>query len=119
MIQKRALRSIYPGMHYNDILMLLKLPRLKERHDGLCKTYFDRLKSNIHKLHHLLPERRDVSYTLINQNAYPVPLTRTERFRKSLIPRVFTQLAVSYIPKTTVISYCNQFILYAKHILLV
>ena len=42
MIQKRALRSIYPGMHYNDILMLLKLPRLKERRDGLCKTYFDR-----------------------------------------------------------------------------
>ena len=86
MIQKRALRSIYPGMHYNDILMLLKLPRLKERRDGLCKTYFDRLKSNIHKLHHLLPERRDVSYPLRNQNAYPVPLTRTERFRKSLIP---------------------------------
>ena len=42
MIQKRALRSIYPGMHYNDILLLLKLPRLKERRDGLCKTYFDR-----------------------------------------------------------------------------
>ena len=86
MIQKRALRSIYPGMHYNDILMLLKLPRLKERRDGVCKTYFDRLKSNINKLHHLLPERRDVSYPLRNQNAYPVPLTRTERFRKSLIP---------------------------------
>ena len=86
MIQKRALRSIYPGMHYNDILMLLKLPRLKERRDGLCKIYFDRLKRNIHKLHHLLPERRDVSYTLRNQNAYPVPLTGTERFIKSLIP---------------------------------
>ena len=85
MIQKRALRSICPGMHYNDILMLLKLPRLKERRDGLCKTYFARLKSNSHKLHHLLPERGDVSYPLRNQNAYPVPLTRTERFRKSLI----------------------------------
>ena len=72
MIQERASQSIYPGMHYNDILMLLKRPRLKERRDGLCKTYFDRLNSNSHKLHHLLPERRDVSYTLINKNAYLV-----------------------------------------------
>ena len=40
MIQQRALRAIYPGLHYDDMLTLLGLKRLKDRRDALCKSYF-------------------------------------------------------------------------------
>ena len=50
MIQKRALRAIYPGLHYDDMLTLLGLKSLKDRRDALCKTYFKRLLGNNHRL---------------------------------------------------------------------
>ena len=64
MIQKRVLRSIHPGLHYDDILVLVGLQRPKDRCDNICKAYFNRLKS--HRLNHLIPERRDVHYSLRN-----------------------------------------------------
>ena len=42
MIQKRVLRSIYPGLHYDDILVLVSLQSLKKRRDDICKAYFNR-----------------------------------------------------------------------------
>ena len=51
-LQKRALRAIYLGLHYDDILLLL--PSLKERRGNICKLYFHRLTCTEHKLHHLL-----------------------------------------------------------------
>ena len=81
MIHKRVLRSIYPGLHYDDILELVSLQSLKKRRDDiLCKAYFNRLKCNTHRLHHLIPERRDVHYRLRNANVYPIPVTRTDRY---------------------------------------
>ena len=46
MIQKRVglLRSIHPGLHYGDILVLVGLQSLKKRRDNICKAYFNRLK---------------------------------------------------------------------------
>ena len=35
MIQKRALRSIYTGLHYGDILVLVSLQSLKKRRDSI------------------------------------------------------------------------------------
>ena len=35
MIQKRALRAVYPGLHYDDMLTLLGLKSLKDRRDAL------------------------------------------------------------------------------------
>ena len=43
MIQKRVLRSIYPGLHYDDILVSVSLQSLKKRRDDICKAYFNRL----------------------------------------------------------------------------
>ena len=86
MVQKRALRAIYPGLHYDDILLLLAIPSLKERRENICKLYFDRLTCTEHKLHHLLPVERGVTYDLRNQNTYPLPLTRTDRLTNYLIP---------------------------------
>ena len=86
MIQKRVLRSIYPGLHYDDILVLVSLQSLKKRRDDICKAYFNRLKCNTHRLHHLIPERRDVHYRLRNANVYPIPVTRTDRYKNSIVP---------------------------------
>ena len=36
-VQKRALKCIYPGNEYADMLCLTNLPCLKERRDSLCQ----------------------------------------------------------------------------------
>ena len=81
MIQKRVLRSIYPGLHYDEILVLVGLQSLKNRRDN-----FNRLKCNTHRLNHLIPERRNVHYTLRNANVYPIPVTRTDRYKNVIVP---------------------------------
>ena len=86
MIQKRVLRSIHPGLHNDDILVLVGLQSLKMRRDNICKSYFNRLKCNTHRLNHLIPERRDVHYSLRNANVYPIPVTRTDRYKNSIVP---------------------------------
>ena len=86
MIQKPVLRSIHPGLHYDDILVLISLQSLTMRRDNICKAYFNRLKCNTHRLNHLIPERRDVHYSLRNANVYPIPVTRTDRYKNSIVP---------------------------------
>ena len=44
MIQKRVLRSIHPGLHYDDICVLIGLQSLKMRRDNICKAYFKPIK---------------------------------------------------------------------------
>ena len=56
MIQKRALRSIFPGESYHVILNRTGLCTLKERKYVLCKKYFRNMQMNSHKLNHLLPQ---------------------------------------------------------------
>ena len=54
----RALRTVYPGLHYDGIL--LAIPSLEERRETIiCKLYFHRLTRTEHKLHHILPVERD------------------------------------------------------------
>ena len=86
MIQKRVLTSVYPGLHYDDILVLVSLQSLKKRDDSMFKAYFNRLRCNTLRLNHLIPERRDVHYRLRNANVYPIPVTRTDRYTNSIAP---------------------------------
>ena len=86
MVQKRVLKSISPGKCYNDILNHTGISSLKERRDHLCRKYFNDMKVNSHKLNHLLPDKRQVEYDLRPVNAYPLPQTRTDRYRNSIIP---------------------------------
>ena len=85
MIQKRAVRAIFPGMSYDDILTL---STLKDRRDYLCKKYFINMKARSHKVNCLLPENRHVDHDLRRGNTYPLPVTRTNRYKNSLIPTV-------------------------------
>ena len=69
MVQTREFRAIYPGLHYDDIVLLLAIPSLKERRGNICKLYFHRLIWTGHKLRHILPVESD-TYDLRNQNTY-------------------------------------------------
>ena len=111
MIQKRALRSIYPGVSYNDID---KLPTLASRSDELCKMYFNKMKQSIHKLNHLLPNARDVPYSLRSSNVYPLVKARTHRYKNSLIRGAWLIVKVNssriiYVFLFQIIVYLNYF----------
>ena len=64
LIQNRALKSIFPGKSYNDILNDTGLRTLKERRDVLCMKYFAEIQGSAHKLNGLLPALRKVDYDL-------------------------------------------------------
>ena len=58
-VQKRALKCIYPGNEYADILCLMNLQCLKESRDSLCKKYFPKNNRNpTPRLIYLLPCQR-------------------------------------------------------------
>ena len=86
LIQKRALRTIYPGCHYDICLDKSNITTLAARRDTLCIAYFNKMKESSHKLNKLLPGNRDVPYNLRTTNMLPVPRARTNRFMNSLIP---------------------------------
>ena len=75
-IQKRALKSIFPGEHCKDILNDIGMCTLKDSRDFVCDKYFRGMTQSSHKLHNLRPG-----------NTYPpLPQTRSNRYRDSLIP---------------------------------
>ena len=86
MIQKRAMKSIFPGKSYDDILNAIGMCTLHDRRHFLCAQYFKCMQVKSHKLNHLLPEQRCLSYDMRSANMYPLPLCRTNRYRNSLIP---------------------------------
>ena len=57
MIQKRAMKAMFPGMSYLDILNHINLSTLKERRDYLCKKYFINMQARLHKVNCLLHEK--------------------------------------------------------------
>ncbi len=63
-----------------------KLPTLAARREQLCRDYFNKVRIEGHKLHGLLPDTRQVPYSLRAMNDYPVLKVRTNRFRNSFIP---------------------------------
>ena len=56
-IQRRALKIIYPNLSYADAMSTAKLCSLEDRRDQLCKRFFNKMKDNDNKLHHLLPAK--------------------------------------------------------------
>ena len=85
-VQKRALKCIYPGNEYADILCLTNLQCLKKRRDSLCKKYFQNIMETKHRLNYLLPRQRCNTYGVRTFNKYPLPEIRTNRYGNSLIP---------------------------------
>ena len=49
LVQKRALKSIFPSQHYTNILTNVKIPSLAKRWVQLCKDYFNKMKKDNNK----------------------------------------------------------------------
>ena len=78
-IQKRCLRTIFPGYSYDEARSISNLPTLFERRTKLCQSYFRKTQNADHKLHKLLPKQRSIPYGLRKYNTLPVPLARIFR----------------------------------------
>ena len=84
MIQKRAVKAIFPGMSYVDILSHINLTTLKERRDYLCKKYFINMLAPSYKVNCLLPEKGMLTTICDVLIMYPLPVSnRIEHWSKS------------------------------------
>ena len=86
LIQKRCMKTIFPGCSYDDILEMTNLPTLHDRRTTLCRTYVNKMNRRKHKLNALLPGRRTVPYALRASTGLPVPSAKTNRYKNSFIP---------------------------------
>ena len=87
--QRRALHIIYGDADYLSATIIAGVSSLNVRRAELtCKFYNKNILSNNSCLHYLLPKARDVNIIQRLRRANKIePLqTRTERYRKSLIP---------------------------------
>ena len=85
-IGEQVLERVEHAKMLGVTLVLVGLQSLKKRRDNICKAYFNRLKRNTHRLNHLIPERRDVHYSIRNANVYTIPVTRTDCYKNSIVP---------------------------------
>ena len=69
-IQKRALKCIFPELGYAEILRRVNLDTLNVRRDSICQKYFDKIKVGKHRLNYLLPDKRYIKYNVRQQNVY-------------------------------------------------
>ena len=56
-VQRRALRIIYSGKDYDELLLQAGLESLEKRRAALCIDLISKMSDPQHKLHHLLPYR--------------------------------------------------------------
>lgn len=85
-IQKRALKIISPSLTYKDAMDMHQLPRLQDRRDNLCRKMFNTIMMNSdNRLHGLLPAPKESKYNLRETKRFPLPRTKTNRFKNSFI----------------------------------
>ena len=73
-IQKRALRIIFPSLKYDEAIVTARLDTLSSRRACLCFRFFTKMNSPSHKLHDLVPPRRDLKYCLRRSAPLKIPL---------------------------------------------
>ena len=83
-IQKRALKIIHPDLSYRESLEATLLPSLSQRRHKLCQSYFGKMTNPSHKLHFLLPEKRNNN--LRNNANFTQFQCFSNRFKNSFIP---------------------------------
>ena len=93
-VQKRALRILYPGLHYIDALQIAQIPPLDTRRRELCMKTFEKIAKTNNRLNHLLPPTREVAHgrTLRNKDCLSLPKCRTNRYKNSFIPAMCFEL---------------------------
>ena len=87
-IQRRTMRVIYPDHSYNEACLQARIPRVKERLEDLCKSFFLSMQNQHHKLHGLLPELYNNPYATrysTNGPTYKIPVHKTKRSMNNFI----------------------------------
>jgi len=109
LIQKRALRIIYPHLHYDEATAQAKCVRLDERRDQLCQKTFVKLLEMNSRLHHLIPESRGTVHklNLRNNNNFTLPKCRTKRYKTSFIPAMCSVMNSRQKNETIDIIHCK------------
>ena len=92
LIQKRCMKTIFPGCSYDAILEMTNLPTLHDKRTTLCRAYFNKMNRSNHKLNALLPGRRTVLCALRASNGLPVPSLKTTRYKKLIYTVGFIKL---------------------------
>ncbi len=85
-VQKRALKIIFPKLKYEDALEKTGLPLLVTRRKEMCHNLFRKIQNSEHRLHKLLPPKRDNSHNLRHSRQYEPPLCSTNRYKNTFIP---------------------------------
>ena len=85
-IQRRALKIVAPELSYEEALSKFELPTLADRRDAECRKFFNAMKNPEHRLHDLLPPKRDIKYDLKDPIEYPLPKWKTKRYKNSFVP---------------------------------
>ena len=85
LLQKRAMRIIFPLRSYNEALVESGLTKLSDRRQELVDKLFKNVLQNEQKrLHELLPARNTCTFNLRNMRKFK-PAFKTNRFRSSFI----------------------------------
>ena len=84
-IQKRACSIAHPGLAYTETLKIYNMKTLAARREEKCKKLFSALQQRDHKLHHLLPPEREVTYSLRKKTKYQAPTCNTDRRKNSFL----------------------------------
>ena len=85
-VQERACRIILPWISYSDALNILKIPTVTQRYQTLSLKFFRQMQTDSHRLHSLLPVSKECHYGLRKKCTLPLPICKTERYKKSFIP---------------------------------
>jgi len=87
-VQKRALRIIFPVLHYQEALATTGCVSLHTRRMELCSKLFTKIKEPEFRLRHLVPPTRSQVHgrSLYNKDR-PSPIScKTECFKQSFFP---------------------------------
>ena len=86
--QKRALRIIFPALHYQEALATTGCVPLHTRRMELCSKLFTKIKEPESRLRHLVPPTRSQAHgrSLRNKDRPSLISCKTERFKRSFFP---------------------------------
>ena len=84
-IQERALAIAYPDLEYQVALKTTGLENLASRRKNQCVKLFRAMENPKHKLHYLLPPKRNINVNLRSLRPREPFKCRTERAKKSLV----------------------------------
>jgi hypothetical protein len=74
MIQKCAMRIIFPDYHYSEAFIAANFSRLDERRLEICQKVSTKIKGTDSLLHHLLPPTREQCVTVNLRNSSNISL---------------------------------------------